>query len=290
MRNLLDFIKTNSHWFLFVALEVFSLVLLFQFNRYQSSVWFTSANTLTGKVYELSSEVTSFFGLSRVNRDLTVRNLYLERQVKQLSEQLLAQTNNDSTLIKRGQLKMLNQFKLIPAKVISNSISRPENFITLDKGSNDGVRPDMGVACGTGVVGIVYLVSPHYSVVIPVLNTKSNISCSVQESEYFGYLHWDGGGSTRAFVDDIPRHAKFKKGQNIVTSGYSAVFPPGIMVGKIRKISNSPDGLSYRLEVGLSTDFGNLRDVCVIDNSDMQERVKLMKAVQDSIHGGKQVQ
>ena len=141
----------------------------------------------------------------------------------------------------------------------------------------------MGVACGTGIVGIVYMVSSAYSVVIPVINSHSNISVAIQDRGYFGYLQWNGGASSIAYVEDIPRHAHFRLYDKIVTSGYSSVFPPGLLVGKILHVYNSADGLSYRLQVELSTDFGNLRNVCVIDDALMQERLKVLRAAQDSL-------
>lgn len=282
MRNLIEFLSKYNHWFVFLILEVISMVLLFQFNSYQGSVWFTSANAVSGQVLAWDAEVTSFFSMSKVNQELTQRNLYLEQQVKQLSDELTKATK-DSAWMQQGQLALLRDFRLIPAKVVSNTINRHDNLITINRGSADGVAKDMGVVCGNGVVGIVYLTSPHYSVVIPMLNTESNISCEIEGRGYFGYLHWTGGDAKHAYVDDIPHHAHFKLFEKVVTSGYSSVFPPGIAVGKIRHVYNSPDGVSYRLKVILSTDFANLRDVCVIDNKPMMERLDVMRAAQDSL-------
>ncbi len=282
MNNLTEFLAKYKHWFLFVLLEIASLVLLFRFNNYQGSVWFTSANIVAGKVYELSSSVTSYFSMGKLNRELTERNVQLERQVKELSEQLYEKTR-DPKFAQKGQYRFLSDFKLINAKVVSNSLDKEENFITIDKGSWDGVRKDMGVACGNGIVGVVYLAGTHYSIVLPVLNSKSNISCSIQGRSYFGYLRWAGGAKNIAYLDDIPRHAKFKLGDRIITSGYSAIFPAGILVGKIKHVYNSEDGLSFRLAVQLSTDFGNLRDVCVIDDATVREKKKVMDAAKDSI-------
>jgi rod shape-determining protein MreC len=183
-----------------------------------------------------------------------------------------------------GELSRLREnFTMIPAKVVSNEVNRADNLITIDKGAADGVRKDMGVVCGTGVVGIVYLVSQHYSVVIPVLSSKSNISCTIQNRDYFGYLHWTGGSPKLAYVDDVPRHARFRLYDKVVTSGYSSVFPPGVLVGKILHVYNSPDGISYRMQVELSTDFTRLRDVCVIDDTVMNERLRVMREAQDSL-------
>lgn len=285
MRNLLEFLSKYYHWLLFAVLEVTSFVLLFQFNSYQGSVWFTSANAVVGKLYELESSVESFFSLTKVNKDLTLRNFYLERQVNQLSRLYYALTK-DTTIAERNELEFLSRYKLIPAKVVSNSVDRNDNLMTIDRGSKDGVEKDMGVACGNGVVGVVYLVSDHYSVVMPVLNYHSRISCAIRRRGYFGYLKWQGGDANIAYVEDVPRHAKFKRGDWVETSGYSSIFPPGVLVGKIIEVYNSRDGLSYRLKVQLTTDFGNVRDVCVISDKGIAERTRLMEAARDSLSRG----
>jgi len=287
MRNLLEFFTKYNHWFVFLLLEIISGVLLFRFNNYQGSVWFSSANAVAGQIYEWNADIQTFFSLTKVNEDLTLRNIRLEHQVNSLSKQL-SELTHDTTIVQRNELKMLNQYQLIPAKVVNITLDKNDNFITIDKGSLDGVKSEMGVACGNGVVGIVYMTSLHYSVIIPVLNSNSNISCAIHNRGYFGYLTWNGGKSDEAFVTDIPRHAHFKIGDVVETSGYSSVFPPGILVGKILKVYNSTDGLSYRLRVRLSTNFGNLRDVCVIKDFSSYERRQLLKATQDSLSVKKQ--
>lgn len=282
MRNLLDFLKNYYHWFLFILLEAVSGVLLFRYNSYQNSAWLSSASLAVGKVYEMESGLTTFFTMSRANEELTLRNFYLERQLAQM-RRLYMEATQDTTVKERQELQMLSKYRLIPAKVVSNSLNQRENLITIDKGSSDGVEVDMGVASGNGVVGVVYLTSAHYSVVIPVLNTAmSRISCAIRGRNYFGYLSWDGRDPAVAFVEDIPRHAHFKRGEWIETSGYSSIFPPGVLVGQIEKVFNSADGLSYKLQVRLSTDFGCLRDVCVISDKSIAERVRLMEAARDS--------
>lgn len=282
MRNLLEFLAKYNHWFVFLILEVVSMVLLFQYNSYQGSAWFSSANAVTGKLYEWDANVETFFSLTKVNQELTQRNAYLEQEVQKLSDSLVSVTK-DSSIYHRDQFALLRNYRLIPAKVVANSIDKPGNLMTIDKGSADGIHKDMGVISGTGVVGIVYLVAEHYAIVIPVLNTKSNISCMIQNRGYFGYLRWKGGVSDLAYLEEVPRHAHFKLGDYVVTSGYSAVFPPGVRVGRILHVFNSADGLSYRVQLRLSTDFARLRDVCVIDDTAMQERLEIMRAAEDSI-------
>ena len=282
MSNLLDFLRKYHHWLLFVFLEVVSAVLLFKYNSYQGSVWVSSANSVVGKVYEWESGLTQFFSLVERNEALTRRNLLLEQQV-QFFQEAMADAREDSVQSLQKMMDHLGNYTFIPAKVISNSIDRPDNLITIDRGSKDGVEVDMGVACGTGIVGVVYLTGDHYSVVIPLLNTQSRISCAIRKKGYYGYVTWPGGSSVIAYVDDIPRHAKFKVGEWVETSGYSSIFPRGVLIGKIIDIDDSADGLSYRLKINLSTDFSRLRDVCVITEKDFAERLRLQEAALDSL-------
>ena len=283
MQNLLDFLKKYHHWFLFILLEVTSGVLLFKYNSYQGSVWLSSANAVVGKVNEWESEVFSFFTQSRANEQLALRNFYLERQVDQL-RRLYGEVTRDTTAQERIGLEFLSQYELIPAKVVDNTLNKKENLMTIDKGRADGVEVDMGVACGNGVVGIVYLVGEHYSVVIPVLNASSSrISCTIRDRGYFGYLRWYGGDPSVAYIEDVPRHAKFRLGEWVVTSGFSSIFPSGVMVGRIEQAYNSSDGLSYKLKVQLSTDFSCVRDVFVISDKGIAERAAIMQAARDSM-------
>lgn len=282
MRNLLAFLAKYNHWFVFILLEVICFVLLFRFNNFQGSVYFSSANAVAGKVYEYNSSVTTFFNMSQSNKKLSERNLILEQQVRALT-QYIATHHGDSLAMEQCQKQALADFKLIPAKVIQSTINREDNLITIDKGKADGIHEDMGVACGTGVVGVVYMASDHYSIVLPVINVNSNISVMIRKRGYFGFLHWKGTPSDIAYVDDVPRHARFALGDYVVTNGYSSIFPPGIMVGKILQVFNSSDGLSYRVQLRLSTDFGKLRHVCVIDNSALKDKALLLKAAQDSL-------
>lgn len=276
MRNLLNFFLKYNYWFLFIFLEVISLVLLFRFNHYQGSAFFTSANQLAGMVYETANKVTGYFHLKTINDELVQKNVALELQLEHLRTALMELTA-DSTGVERMKSEALAGYDLYRANVINNSLTHTDNYITLDKGENDGIRSEMGVISGNGVVGIVYQTSPHYSVVIPILNSKSSISCKIKRSDYFGFLKWDGGSSQYATVKDMPRHSLFSLGDTIVTSGHSAVFPGGIPIGTVEDMSDSHDGLSYLLKVKLFTDFGRLNDVRVISQKGQEEQQELEK-------------
>lgn len=304
LRNLLAFLGRFGHVFLFVALEIASFALVFRYNSYQGSAWFSTANAVAGRISEASATVSQFFSMAENNRRLTERNLVLEQQMQYLhgllvdswqqsalDSALAAVSRPDSTGPKAtagqrmmAQMKTLtDDYRTIPARVVGNELHRTNNFVTINRGRADGVRPDMGVASGLGVVGIVYLTSDHYSVVIPIVSQRSSISCAVGRQGYFGYLRWDGGDIATAWLDDVPRHAKCRRGDAVYTSGYSAVFPRGVLVGHVLQIANSDDGLSFKLKVRLATDFSRLRDVTVIDNTPVRERLQLLQAAHDSL-------
>ncbi len=281
MRNLLNFFLKYNYWVLFIFLEVISLCLLFRFNNYQGSAFFTSSNRLVGMVYELTNNVTGYFHLKSINNDLVQKNVELELQIERLRDALVGLTV-DSTGIEQMKKNALSGYDIYRAKVINNSLTHADNYITINKGESDGIRTEMGVINGSGVVGIVYLTSENYSIVIPVLNSKSSISCKIKRSDYFGFLKWDGGSSQYATVRDMPRHSLFALGDTIVTSGHSAVFPGGIPVGTIEDITDSHDGLSYLLKVKLFTDFGRLNDVRVIAQKGQEEQLELEQRVKSS--------
>lgn len=274
MRNLINFLLKYNYWFLFILLEVASFVLLFRFNRYQQSAFFTSANLVAGTVYEVSGGVFSYFHLKSINSDLLDRNLLLEQQIRNL-ENALKEFQIDSVTMNSIKEIPQTDYRLFKARVIKNSINMGNNYITLNKGADEGIRPEMGVIDGKGIVGIVYETSPSYSIVISVLNSKSSISCKIVGSDYFGYLKWERGDSRYAYLKDLPRHAEFNLGDTVVTSGFSTVFPEGVMVGTVDDISDSHDGLSYLLKIKLATDFGKISDVRVIERKGQQELKEL---------------
>ncbi len=280
MRNLLDFIVKHNYWFLFILLEATSIVLLMRFNNYQQSVLFTSANAVAGSVYHLSGEVKSYLHLRQDNAVLLERNIMLEQKLTRM-EHALKKELGDSLRYAYLEAATAGGYDDLEARVINNSIDRNDNYITIDKGAADGIRPEMAVAGAGGVVGVVYKTSANYSLVISLLNGKSNISCKIARSGYFGYLQWEGHDPSHTYLRDLPRHAEFSIGDTIVTSGFSTMFPEGLMVGTIDDVSDSHDGLSYRLRVHLSADFGNLTDVRVLMNRDADERMQLERQEQD---------
>ena len=271
MQNLLDFIVKYKHWFLFILLECFSLSLMFNYNSYQGSVFFTTANSMVGGIYSAANGVTSYVSLGDVNARLEAENEELRGELYEM-KRLLAEKHIDTL-----QFNGFNRsaFRLVGARVVNSSTTKSNNTLTINKGKKDGIRPEMGVICSSGVVGIVYLTSSHYSIIIPLINTNSKVSCRLGKSNFFGTLQWEHGDPTRAQMSGVPLHAQIKPGQIVETNGFSDIFPSSIPIGKIEKAEPAHDGLSYLITMKLLTDFSSLQNVSVITNYSHAERRKL---------------
>lgn len=275
MHDFIERITAYVHWALFILLEALSGFLLFQYNHYQGSVWFTQANTAAAMVHEWEAKALSYLRMPAENAALMRRNIALQQQLDVMRHEL-ALAKIDTSHTQKMQAEVLESMTLIPAQVIDNSVRKRDNMLVINRGSDDGVAPEMGVVSGTGVVGIVSAVTPHHALVMSILNSHSSISCRLRGTEYFGYLKWKGGKPLRASMDDVPRHAHIKKGDVVETSGFSSVFPAGIFLGKVAEINNSSDGLAFELEILLSTDLANIRHVNVIDNHNKAELDSLL--------------
>lgn len=276
MHDFIERISVYVHWAIFLLLEVLSGFLLFQYNHYQGSVWFTEANIVAATVHDWEAGVLAYLRMPAENAALVRRNVILQQKLDVLRHELSI-ARADTSLTEKKQAKLLEGMRLIPAQIASNSIRKRDNMIVINAGSNEGVAPEMGVVSGTGVVGIVSAVTPRHALVMSILNSHSSISCRLRGTEYFGYLKWKGGRPLRAYMDDVPRHAHIKKGDIVETSGFSAVFPAGIFLGKVAQIKNSSDGLAYELEILLSTDLSNIRQVNVIADQGKEEIDSLLR-------------
>lgn len=266
MNNLLNFIVKYSSWLLFLVYAVISCLLLFTTNPYQHHIYLTSAGRVASGIYRAGNNVTGYFALREINEDLQVRNAQLEMEVLALKNQVRdysARFYADTMTVDSA----LSRYSFIIGHVINNSVSRPNNYITIAKGSDDGVKPEMGVVDQNGVVGIVNVVGPRTSRVISLLNPHLRLSCKVKRSEHVGSLQWDGKDPREAVLQELPRHAKFRKGDTIVTSGFSSAFPEGVPVGTVLSSNNERDNNFIALRVKLFTDFSTLSTVRIVKDA-----------------------
>ncbi|MBR3612653.1 MAG: rod shape-determining protein MreC [Bacteroidaceae bacterium] len=276
MHTLLNFFIKHNHWFLFLLLEGIGVMLIVQFNNYQNAKMFTSANSVAGNLFAAITDVSSYFALKSENARLLEYNKELNEQVTALQAHLAQQ--EDSATVAALPHKA-NGFFYNCATVVNNSLNAVNNYITIDKGTADGVEAEMGVFCNKGVVGIIYTASEHYSVVIPLLNSKSSISCRVKGSDSFCTLQWDGSDTRYSYLVDLPRYTKFEVGDTVVTSGFSSIFPADIPVGIIERTEDSDDGMFAQARVELFTDFATLRKVYTVGNEGRKEQWELENSI-----------
>lgn len=275
MQQLFLFLIRHSSVFLYLLYAIISLGLLFGSNSYHRNAYLSSSNVVVGEIYAAVGQVKAYFGMAEINRELYARNAELENKITNLQ----ATINELKIQLDTTRLPFINTdttaFDYILAQVVNSSISRNQNYITINKGRAEGIREEMGVVDHNGIIGIVERVSDHFAVVLPILNTKLRISCKVLGSDYFGSLVWDGVDPQIAILEELPRHVDFVANDTIVTSGYSAVFPAGLMVGQILEQQKAKNDNFYSLKIKLASDFTRLNSVRVILNNKQQEQHQL---------------
>ena len=264
MRNLIEFILKYSSIFVFTILFVMCLAMLVSNGRFHSSVWFTSANAFSNKIYGMSNGVSSYFHLKSINSSLQQSNAQLENEVLALKEQL---SEYKSLLADSVDNSNTRRFDYVLCTVLNNSTRHPRNYFTINKGELDGVRSGMGVADQNGIVGIVNVAGKKTARVISLLNTTQHISVRLKNTDIVGSLTWKVNDPKIAYMEEVPRHSKFSVGDTVMTSGFSTAFPPDIPVGIVEGRVKSESDNFYVLKVRLASDFKTLSTVRVIKDS-----------------------
>ena len=275
MQTILNFLIKHNHWFLFILLEGISFMLIVRFNNYQGATFFTAANSAVGGLYSAISDVDSYFGLQQENGALLAHNKELTQEVALLRTQIAELRNREALLTDTVVQNIGPGYKFHTATIVSGSSNTANNYFVIDKGRSDSISSEMGVFNSEGVVGIIYQSSTHYSLVLPLLNSKSRTSCKVRGDNTSSILQWDGNDARYSHLVDLPRHTRIAKGDTVVTSGHSAIFPEGIPVGTIDKIEDSADGMFYRARVELFTNFATLSSVFIVTKEGYEEQKEL---------------
>lgn len=264
MRNLIEFILKYSSWIVFSFLMILSLAMLVSNGRYHSSVWFTSANSISSKVYGVSNGITGYFNLRSINRELQLSNAQLENEVLDLRRQVEEYKSIIGDSIDSSNTK---RYDFVLGTVLNNSTRHPRNYFTINKGSNDGVIEGLGVVDQNGIVGIVNVAGKNTARIISVLNNTQRISVKLKDTQMVGSLVWKGNDPRIAYVEEIPRHAVYNVGDTIVTSGFSTTFPADIPVGTVMGRVRAADDNFYILKIRLASDFNNLSTVRVLKDA-----------------------
>jgi rod shape-determining protein MreC len=274
MRNLLKFIVRYHFTFLFIILEIAAFILIIQFNTFHKAKFMDFTYALKGGVSRVIMHAKEYLSLREENRRLVEENNKLYNLLKS-SYRITSPESfrvNDSVFERN--------YVYINAKVVNNSTNKQYNYITLNRGSNNGIEPDMAVLSSDGIVGIVKDVTDNYSSVISLLNRYFKVSAKIKRNGYFGPLAWTGRGHSKAILTDIPHHVEILIGDTIVTSGYSAIFPENYMIG-ITSDFRLKGGNYYEITVDLATDFKNLTNVQVVKNLFREEQTELEKSAEN---------
>lgn len=269
MQTLFLLIYRYKAFLIFVFLEAISAWLITSSNSYQGALFFNSANAFTGRVNQVSSDVSRFFSLTEVNVDLAEENAFLRRELARLNMQAQRNLTADSAVLDS------TQYVFIPAEVVNKSTNRLLNFITINKGRQDGLKEDMGIMGQTGIVGKVKDVSNRYATVYTLIHTNLLTSVYHQPSGTFASVQWDGLDPLRTKLLFLPRHIELNKGDSILTSGFNAIFPSNLLVGTVSAISLADNAAFYDADVELATDFGSLKHVYFIKNNGRVEKDSL---------------
>jgi rod shape-determining protein MreC len=270
MRNLLIFISKYNAFFLFLIFEISALVIYVKYNSFQRATYINTTNEITGSLYARVSELNSYLDLKNVNDSLATENARLRNTLKAsyYADTLAKRTVADSAY------KQL--YTYTEARVINNSVNKRNNYITIQKGSKDGIVKGMGVISSAGVVGKIVYTTEHLSLVQSLLHKDAKVSAMLADTKDIGSLIWGYDINPRkGLLIDVPNHVKPHIGQWVVTSTYSDLYPAGIPLGRVSNLHAKGGGFFLNMEVNFSVDFSKLQYVYVVNNKQALERAAL---------------
>ena len=277
MKEIIKLILKYHFTIIFILLEAISFSLIVQHNNYQRTVFSGRAATVFCYISSLTSDINNYFSLKETNEKLVAENTGLKNIIEKLKSVQDGQENNipvtDSSFFDID-------YRYQSAQMINSSFNKTKNYITLDKGSSDGVMKEMAVCSKEGVVGIIQSTSGHYARVLPLINTNLRVSAKLKKNGYYGSLQWDGNDYRYSYLNDIPFHVEVTQGDSIVTSGFSSIFPEGELIGFVESV-NKETANFLTIKVKLAVDFKKISDVYVVANLNKSEKLQLEEMTHD---------
>ncbi len=270
----MNFLARYGSFMLFLLLESYALYLATHFNKRQGEIYESSRALLVGSMYENVSVVGKYLDIEKLADSLARENASLKTQLESAKYNNVAEKGTvkfplDTSTVRPDTIHtkdVIQQFSYVAAEVVDNSIARQDNFMIINRGSLHGIKPDMGVISGEGIVGIVREVTPRYSKVLSTLNKQVIISAMVKRNRFFGALSWKGANPRILTMSDVPKHAELVKGDTVQTSGFSEKFPGGVNIGVISNLKVDNGSNFYTIEVRLFNDPSLSRYVYVVGN------------------------
>jgi rod shape-determining protein MreC len=276
MRSLINFLKRFGNILLFLVLELLAVYLLAAKPNYHNIKLAKALNGTTAAVNKKLNRAADYFSLKEVNRQLARENEELKNTLQRVYRDSEIKTFSVTDTVYR------QQYIYIQAEVVNNSVNKQKNFITLNRGKNSGIEEDMAVSSSRGIVGIIVEAGRNYSIAMSVLNLEFRLSARLRKNSYFGSLTWDGLDENSLVLNEIPSHVNVSVGDTIETTGFSAVFPEGIMVGTVSDVEGG-GGDFYSIRVKPSTEFRKLNNVYVIVNLDKEDQLQLETEIRGTI-------
>ncbi len=269
MRNLLRFLWKYSNFVLFILMEVYCLYLVFQNNSFQKAGWINSSNEFVGNIYTTVNSIKQYFALKETNEMLAAENALLHSQsIGSYAKYIITPKTISDTMLKQ-------QYTYIPAEVVNNSVNRRNNYLTLNRGYKQGITADMAVIASNGIIGYTKDVSANFCTVLSILNKDAKISAKIKRFGELGSLIWEGGDYRYGLLQDIGTHVKITKGDTIVTSNFSDIFPSNITIGTIESFAPREGGEFYNIQVRYTGNLKNVTHVYIINNILREEKKTL---------------
>lgn len=279
MKNLFKIILKNHYILLFIVLEISALYMIFQYKNYQNSYWVNSSNNFSGTVFEKINDVESYLTLKEQNDLLAEENAKLRAQLPNTLKLI------DGGYIYQSDSLFKQRYTYKKAKVIQNTIYKKDNFLTLNLGEYDGIKPEMGIITDKGVIGFIVFTGKNYSTAISILNSKASVSVRVSKNNAIGTMIWDGKNHTQASIQDIPLTTAIEIGDTLVSSGFSAYYPEGILIGLIVDKKVGENQQMHNLKIKLFEDFNKLNYVYIIESMDIKELKELEEKTTKFLNG-----
>ena len=274
MNKIFEFFYRHLAIIVFFVLEILAFLLVVNKNDLQRSVVFRASTTLSAWTYNITNSVTDYFGLVEANKLLSEENARLRTEMSLIESKIALSDSAFSVIDTTAEVTYLS------AKVVYNSVYDLQNYIIIDKGSAHGIEEDMGVFAAQGVVGVVQRVSKNYAVVLPIINPSQVISAKIKDNDQLGAVVWNGGTPKQAKLQEIPSHVTAEAGDSVVTSGFSAIFPEGILIGVIDKVKHLEHTMFCDVDISLAVDFQSLTYVNVAVFRNKEELYNLQKLME----------
>ena len=266
MRNIFLFLKKYAILLLFLFLQMISLVMLFSYNDFHQTIYWTFSNEISGSVNQKVNSVEEYFSLRKENENLREQNALLLGQLSTTGTSPDTTSHIEEKSLVKDSITLSKQFNYMSSKVLSSSVFLPQNYIMLHRGSAQGVKPNMAVVGTEGLVGTVVFSSKNMSLVMSLINRESKVIATLKKGSGLGEISWDGMDPSILLLGKVPKTVKVNKGDTVITSPYSDRFPPGVTIGYVNKVDFDQETKTYRLKIRTAVDFNTIHHAYVVGN------------------------